>query len=102
MATLFVPSAVIPPKIKAGVQYLRNENPILDANGDLAIGRKIIVLGKDLSGATILVATTLTDNNGNYSVPLYGGLNDKYIIIGVGRNDLNEYSRILGNMTAVR
>lgn len=88
-------------QIRVSLGYRTLSGSVIGGDNLPAVGRKIIVLGRTELRAWIVVAETVTDGSGNYSVTIPAGGNDRFIIVGIGDTALGEYSDILSDVTGV-
>lgn len=70
-------------------------------NGAPAAGRKILLLGLSEWAQWQVKAETVTDSNGDYSFSISAGPNDKFIVVGIGDPNHDEFTRALGEIVGV-
>lgn len=94
-----VPPSLSPVAVRQSMRTISNDLPVRGANGDPAQGRTIMVIGKTAFGQYAVLAETRTDVNGDYSITIAAGANDRFIVVAVGDAMADEHTRALGNIT---
>ena len=75
--------------------------PVTGWNGNPAVGRTILLLGKNVWGNWAVIAQTITDGDGNYSFTVPAGERDRFVVVGIGAPEHGEYTRALGELEGV-
>lgn len=76
-------------------------HPVVGHDGQPAVGREVLVLGRDQYGVWGVVAATLTDAAGHYEVSVSAGPNDRFVVVVIGDPGHAEHTRCLGHLEAV-
>lgn len=61
----------------------------------------MVVLGKNQFGQRIVVASALTDAQGEFAVAVQAGPNNPLAVVVLGRDDLGEYSRAMNGVATI-
>lgn len=69
-------------------------------DGTPAAGRTVLVLGRNVWGQWVVKGSTITDNDGEFSVGVNAGPSDPLIALCIGDPAHGEHTRALGNLTA--
>lgn len=96
-----LPQDAVGPALTISLRRFANATAVRGYDGNPASGRTIIAVGRDVFAAEAVVGQTRTDSSGNYSMTLFAGDNDLFLLVAVGDILHNEYSRVLGSMKGV-
>ena len=101
MAGIKVPVVPSPLRLKQTIRTFSNYLPVEGFDGNAAAGRVILLIGKTVFGTQEIKAQTITDSNGDFSFTLAAGVNDRFVVVAIGNNLHEEYTRALGDITGV-
>jgi hypothetical protein len=102
MAGMIGPKVFSGPLLKQAQRRFTNASPVLGADGNPAVGRVVLMVGKNEFATWIIKGSAVIDSSGNYSIAAHGaGPNDKHVLLAIGDFGLGEHARALNNMTGV-